>query len=57
VPDVIAKPNPASRILFDRPGARLNPPAWDHAPGFLNLVNDAKRRVNEVSVAGARGGV
>ena len=26
----------------------------DHSPGFLNLVNDAKRRVNEVSVAGVR---
>ena len=26
----------------------------DHSPGFLNLVNDAKRRVNEVSVAEAR---
>jgi hypothetical protein len=29
----------------------------DHSPGFLNLVNDAKQRVNEVNVAGARGGV
>ena len=26
----------------------------DHSPGFLNLVNDAKRRINEISVAGAR---
>jgi rhodanese-related sulfurtransferase len=26
----------------------------DHAPGFLALVNDAKQRVNEVSVAEAR---
>ena len=26
----------------------------DHSPGFLNLVNDAKKRVNEVSVAEAR---
>jgi rhodanese-related sulfurtransferase len=25
-----------------------------HAPGFLNLVNDAKKRVSEISVAGAR---
>ena len=25
-----------------------------HSPGFLNLVNDAKRRVNEISVAEAR---
>jgi rhodanese-related sulfurtransferase len=25
-----------------------------HAPGFLNLVNDAKRRVNEINVAEAR---
>jgi len=25
-----------------------------HAPGFLNLVNDAKKRVNEISVAEAR---
>jgi len=24
-----------------------------HAPGFLNLVNDAKKRVNEISVAEA----
>ena len=26
----------------------------DHSPGFLNLVNDAKKRVNEISVAEAR---
>lgn len=26
----------------------------DHSPGFLTLVNDAKRRVTEVSVAEAR---
>lgn len=26
----------------------------DHSPGFLALVNDAKKRVNEVSVAEAR---
>ena len=25
-----------------------------HAPGFLNLVNDAKKRVNEISVTEAR---
>jgi len=25
-----------------------------HAPGFLNLVNDAKKRINEISVAEAR---
>lgn len=25
-----------------------------HAPGFLNLVNDAKKRVKEISVAEAR---
>jgi rhodanese-related sulfurtransferase len=25
-----------------------------HAPGFLNLVNDAKKRVNEIGVAEAR---
>jgi len=25
-----------------------------HAPGFLTLVNDAKKRVNEISVAEAR---
>jgi len=25
-----------------------------HAPGFLNLVNDAKTRINELSVAEAR---
>jgi rhodanese-related sulfurtransferase len=25
----------------------------DHSPGFLNLVNDAKNRVNEISVAEA----
>jgi rhodanese-related sulfurtransferase len=25
-----------------------------HAPGFLNLVNDAKKRVNEISVVEAR---
>jgi rhodanese-related sulfurtransferase len=27
----------------------------DHSPGFLALVNDAKKRVNEVSVAETRG--
>jgi rhodanese-related sulfurtransferase len=26
----------------------------DHSPGFLKLVNDAKTRVNEISVAEAR---
>ena len=26
----------------------------DHSPGFLKLVNDAKRHVNEISVAEAR---
>ncbi len=26
----------------------------DHSPGFLNLVNDAKERVNEIGVAEAR---
>jgi rhodanese-related sulfurtransferase len=26
----------------------------DHSPGFLKLVNDAKKRVNEISVAEAR---
>ncbi len=26
----------------------------DHSPGFLALVNDAKKRINEVSVAEAR---
>ncbi len=26
----------------------------DHSPGFLNLVNDAKARINEISVAEAR---
>ena len=26
----------------------------NHSPGFLSLVNDAKKRVNEVSVAEAR---
>ncbi|NOS70468.1 MAG: sulfurtransferase [Verrucomicrobia bacterium] len=26
----------------------------DHSPGFLSLVNDAKKRVNEISVAEAR---
>lgn len=26
----------------------------DHSPGFLSLVNDAKRRVTEISVAEAR---
>jgi len=25
-----------------------------HSPGFLNLVNDAKKRINEISVAEAR---
>jgi len=26
----------------------------NHSPGFLNLVNDAKKRINEISVAEAR---
>ena len=26
----------------------------DHSPGFLNLVNDAKKRVTEISMADAR---
>jgi rhodanese-related sulfurtransferase len=26
----------------------------DHSPGFLNLVNDAKKRVTEISIAEAR---
>ena len=26
----------------------------DHSPGFLALVNDAKKRVNEISIAEAR---
>jgi rhodanese-related sulfurtransferase len=26
----------------------------DHSPGFIKLVNDAKRRINELSVAEAR---
>jgi rhodanese-related sulfurtransferase len=26
----------------------------DHSPGFLNLVNDAKKRISEISVAEAR---
>lgn len=26
----------------------------DHSPGFLNLVNDAKKRIAEISVAEAR---
>ena len=25
-----------------------------HAPGFLNLVNDAKKRIDEISVAEVR---
>jgi len=25
----------------------------DHSPGFLNLVNDAKKRINEINVAEA----
>jgi len=40
--------------LFDRPGARPNHAGMVHAPGFLNLVNDAKKRINEISVAEAR---
>ena len=27
----------------------------DHSPGFLNLVNDAKKRIKEITVAEARG--
>jgi rhodanese-related sulfurtransferase len=40
--------------LFDRQPARIKHSCMDHAPGFLNLVNDAKKRVNEISVAEAR---
>lgn len=36
---------------------RLNDFGMDHSPGFLSLVNDAKKRVNEISVAEARGRV
>ena len=32
----------------------LNDFGMDHSPGFLSLVNDAKKRVNEISVAEAR---
>jgi len=40
--------------LFDHSLAVLNLHAMDHSPGFLALVNDAKRRITEVSVAEAR---
>jgi rhodanese-related sulfurtransferase len=40
--------------LFDRRGTRANHDGMDHSPGFLKLVNDAKKRVSEISVAEAR---
>jgi rhodanese-related sulfurtransferase len=40
--------------LFDHLGAPLNHPHMDHSPGFLKLVNEAKKRVEEISVAEAR---
>ena len=42
------------RNLVDRSLLILNFGFVDHSPGFLTLVNDAKKRVNEVSVAEAR---
>ena len=40
--------------LFDRRSVQLEHSRMDHSPGFLKLVNDAKKRVNELSVAETR---
>jgi rhodanese-related sulfurtransferase len=40
--------------LFDRRRARPNHDGMDHSPGFLKLVNDAKKRISEISVAEGR---
>ena len=42
------------KIFFDRTRVRFNFRGMDHSPGFLALVNAAKQRVNEISVAEAR---
>ncbi|HEX5218745.1 MAG TPA: rhodanese-like domain-containing protein [Verrucomicrobiae bacterium] len=41
-------------ILFDPKGREFNHGRMDHSPGFLALVNEAKKHVNEISVAEAR---
>ncbi len=40
--------------LFDGQLVRIEHSHMDHSPGFLKLVNDAKKRVNELSVAETR---
>ena len=40
--------------LFDRDGQGRNLVFMDHSPGFLKLVAEAKKQVNEISVAEAR---
>jgi rhodanese-related sulfurtransferase len=40
--------------LFDHGGEGPNFQPMDHSPGFLKLVAEAKKHVNEVSVAEAR---
>ena len=40
--------------MFDRSPARLHFGGMNHSPGFLALVNDAKLRVIEITVAEAR---
>jgi len=40
--------------LFDGGGQGLNFRGMDHAPGFLKLVAEARKHVNEISVAEAR---
>lgn len=40
--------------LFDGRGVSSTLAAMDHSPGFLKLVNEAKKHVEEVTVAEAR---
>ena len=40
--------------MFDRPSTPLHFGGMNHSPGFLALVNDAKQRVTEITVAEAR---
>jgi len=39
---------------LNQPHIPLNFPDMDHSPGFLKLVAEAKKQVNEISVAEAR---
>jgi rhodanese-related sulfurtransferase len=44
----------SSEIPVDRHGRVIILPSMQHAPGFLKLVNEARPRVKEITVADAR---